>query len=290
MAFSSAVFGFSSSLLGVLGVLTVGLLSGCGSPGKPFSPGGPNPDESTSVSVILTSTSNTFSSDFELQFLSLALTNKAGQTVTLFSGDTSPVSDFIHLNGTTEPFVTVSVPQGVYTAATATVYMARFTCVANLSPGLDDSTYEELSAPVTIDVPDPITLDTAAMGLVLNLQVAASETYGSCVPQVGSTFSIQPTFEMTAAEFGVQGTGLANGNPASLRGIVGAVGSGGSFTVNNADGPPLSVVSSSSTVYQGIGNASALVAGMQVDWIRCLVQMVRFRRRGLRWMIRIRAM
>lgn len=251
----------------VIGGLVAGVLSGCGSGGKPAGGGsGPNPNETTSVSVILTSTTNAFTSAFDLQLLSLTLTNQAGGTVTLLSGAGSPpITEFAHLNGGTMPYATVSVPQGVYTGANATVGTAQFTCVVNLPSGLNVSTYSQPNATVTIDVADPITIETPAMGLVLNLDLAKSETYESCVPPGGSSFSIQPTFAMTAADFSVPETGLANGNPASVRGIVGSVGSDGSFTLNSADGPALTIATESNTAYSGISSAAGIVAGMEAD-------------------------
>ena len=266
MSCSLRVWGRSSLWSGVLGAVIAGLAGCGGGGGTPVSPGGPNPKENTSVSLILTSTSNAFTSVFDLQFQSLTLTNQAGGKVTVFTGDgTTPLTDFVHLNGTTEPYVTASIPQGVYTAASATVGTAQFTCVVNLPSGLNTSTYSQPNATVTIDMADPITASSSPMGLVMNLQVTPSETYESCVPPGGSSFSIQPTFQMTAAVFGQPNTSNVNGNAASVRGIIGAVGSDGSLTVNSADGPPLTIKTNVSTTYSGITGASALVAGMQAD-------------------------
>ena len=85
----------------------------------PGNGGGPVQGESTLVTVVASSTANDQLVRFNLQLDSLVLTTKSGTTVSLISAPQQV--EFIHLNGNAEPVVTVSVPQDVYTSATATV-------------------------------------------------------------------------------------------------------------------------------------------------------------------------
>jgi hypothetical protein len=97
------------------------VLAGCGSGGGPAGlSGNPPPAEANStVTVVLSGTANDQLSEFDIEFQSITLTGTGGKTVTLLSQ--SQTSEFIHVNGTTEPLLTVTVPQDVYTAATVAV-------------------------------------------------------------------------------------------------------------------------------------------------------------------------
>jgi hypothetical protein len=104
----------------------------CGSGGNISGPTGPVSNGNTSVTVLLTSTANDQLSQFNIDFSSITLTSQSGKMVSLFT--TPQTAEFIHLNGTAEPLVTASVPQGTYTAATATIANAGFTCVPFFQP------------------------------------------------------------------------------------------------------------------------------------------------------------
>src|SRR5207302_6228579 len=104
------------------------ITTGCGN-----LPGPPPPAFSgnTNVTLLLSSTANDQLSQFDLSFSSLSLTNDAGKVINLFQttqNQTMKNLEFVHLNGGLEPLLTVSVPQGVYTAATASIGPASFTC------------------------------------------------------------------------------------------------------------------------------------------------------------------
>src|SRR5579863_9169612 len=140
-------FQTSSSRLSVL-VLTftlvlVTITASCGSSSS--APNSPKLSENTLVTVLLSSTANDQLSQFSMELQSLTLTSQSGKTVNVFT--TQQPSEFVHINGNIEPLVTVSIPQDVYTAATATIGGAQFTCIMVIPPGyssagnLDTSTY-----------------------------------------------------------------------------------------------------------------------------------------------------
>ena len=135
------------------------------------------------VTVVLSSTANDQLTEFDLTLQSITLTNQSGNTVTLLSAMQG--TEFIHVNGAIEPLVTVSVPQDVYTSATATVGGAQFTCVelSSATGGIDTSTFaygQTPSANVAVNLATPISITGNSMGLSLNLLVAQSAAYDTC--------------------------------------------------------------------------------------------------------------
>src|SRR5882724_10642436 len=82
----------------------------------------------TSVTLLLSSAANGQLSDFRMTFNSLILTSKSGKTVNLLPGTQNV--EFIHLNGSSEPLPAISIPQDIYTTATAKIGQAQFTCAA----------------------------------------------------------------------------------------------------------------------------------------------------------------
>jgi len=258
-----------SSASSFLFATTIGLTVGCGSGGGGSSnPGNPS-NASSSVTLMLSSTANDQLSRFDISFASLTLTNQAGKTVTVFS--TPQTAEFIHLNGTSEPLLTVSVPQDTYTAATATIGYAQFTCIA-LDPstsGLDISTFAYGNTPsnqVTVNLPTPVKIAGTAMGLTLNMQVATSATYGTCIPAPINPYAIDPTFNLTSFDFSSQPANGSNGLAVGLGGLIASVdGGANTFTVTAPDGPKWTVKSNGSTTFQGISGLAALTAGMPVN-------------------------
>lgn len=250
-------------------VSSVFVLAGCGSGSSPSGSGGTGFSGNTTVALLAASTANDQLSRFNLSISSLSLTNKSGATVNLISSAQS--AEFIHLNGTAEPLVTLSVPQGIYTSATAVIGYAQFTCVGlDTTGGLQTSTFAYGATPnsqVTVNLPSPITITGTAMGLSLNLQVSPSATFGSCYSSgISDQYSINPTFNLTPVTIATQPTNSGNGLEAGLEGIIASVdGSGSSLTVTADDGPSWTIASNSSTVYQGISDFSGLTAGMDVD-------------------------
>jgi len=242
----------------------------------------------TTVTVLATSTANNQLSQFNINFTSVTLTNQAGQTATLLTTPTNV--EFMHLNGAAEPLATASVPQGVYTSATATIGTSGFVCVANV-PSANTvyiSTYAYGSTPssqVTVTLPTPITVTGTAIVLSLDMLVSKSATYSSCAETSPSdTYSINPTFNLAPITLASQPTNIQNGRLTGLDGLIASVDpTGSSFSVAAADGdlcvpptgqvcqpgtangPVWQVTSNGSTVFQGVGGFSALAAGMPVD-------------------------
>jgi Domain of unknown function (DUF5666) len=238
------------------------LFSSCGGSGS--GPGN-SLHGNTAVTLMLTSTANDQLSQFEINLTSLTLTSQSGEPVTLVS--TSQQLEFMHLNGRLESLLTVTVPQGIYTSATATVGANSFTCVAlNQSGALDTSVFANAAnhpPAVTIDLPSPITITGTAMGLSLNLIVSQSETYPStCYVSGIEPYSLTPTFELTPVTFSSDSSVKELG----LDGEITAISDGGAtFSVQLGDGQTLSPTTSMSTVCQGIGGLASLSVGLLVD-------------------------
>lgn len=245
-------------------------MAGCGGTAGSI---GKTMDGYTAVTVLATSTANDQLSAFNIEFTNITLTSQSGQTVSLVSAPIFP--EFIHLNGTAEPLATVSIPQGVYTSATATIGSSQFTCVGlNSSGSLQSSVFAYAQTPsnsVTLNMPAPINVTGTSMGLSLNLLVSQSETLGSCQGGGNDSFSITPTFRVTPVTIAAQPTNASNGKATGLLGQISSVNGGGSsFTVEGADGPNLNgprwqVNSSGSTVFQGVNGIAQLASGMPVD-------------------------
>src|ERR1700737_1571090 len=122
--FSAPSASSHSFLITLTLLLGIGITTGCGS----SAPTPPKFSGNTSVTVLLSSTANDQVTGFDLAFQTLTLTNQSGKTVTLLSSQQP--AEFMHLNGGVEPLMTVSVPQGIYTSATATLGGAVFVCLA----------------------------------------------------------------------------------------------------------------------------------------------------------------
>ena len=252
-----------ASTLSVL--LCAALCNGCANaPASGGSGGG-----RTAVTVFATSTANSQLSGFSITLQNLTLTSQSGKTVSLL---TTPQSDeFIHLNGNVEPLVNVSVPQDVYASATATFGSAYPVCVGQ------NFTDEALNGPgtqsVKINLPEPITVTGAVMGLALDLQVSASAPFsGGCSSRLTNSVPVAPVFNLTPVTIAAQPTNSANGKAVGVEGLIGSIETGGAgMSVNalnsiNAPYPPSWQVSlNSSTVFQGVSGPSQLAAGMAVD-------------------------
>jgi hypothetical protein len=205
---------------------------------------------------------------------SVTLTGKSGETVTLLAAPQA--AEFIHLNGSAEPLATVSIPQGVYTAATVSLedQAATPVCVADDSAAnalLYNASLGNLHPGVTVNLPDPITVTGTSMGLLLNLQVSSSVASFDCISDTLGDASITPTFNLTPVTIAAQPTNSANGKATGLFGSIATVTAGGTeFSVTGAlnyavNGPTWQVNTGGSTVFQGITGASQLAVGMPVD-------------------------
>jgi hypothetical protein len=253
--------------------LAAAFTAGCGE----IAPHSPDTTSSgnTSVTVLSSATANDQLSEFNIDFTSLTLTSQSGKTVTLLSSPLYP--EFVHLNGTGEPLITVTVPQDIYTSASATLGSAQFTCVSYDSSENETwtSTFSDMGVPaanVTVSLAAPITVSGKGMGLSLDLLVTQSASWGTCDSSgVNGPYSITPSFNLTPVAIAAQPTNSANGKANGLVGLISSVDVGGTgFSVIGEDGPNLfgpgwRLSTSSSTVFQGIGGYSQLTAGMPVD-------------------------
>jgi len=260
---------FFSAALSIVALFGVGFATACG--GAKSTPP-PVLSRNTQVTVALTSTANDQLSEFDLVLNTLSLTSKSGKTVSLLS--TPQGFEFTHLNGQLAPGFTVTVPQDIYLSATATVGGAEFACVVDIpDSGLTSATYNYGYTPdsnVSVNLPSPITITGSHMGLAIDLQVLQSATFPSTCWIPDASWSITPTFNVTPVVFSSQPTNPENGKVVALDGEIAAIApSGTSFTLSVAEGDALTdnvtVSASNNTVYQGVGNFSALTVGTFVD-------------------------
>ncbi len=258
-----------SILLATIAIVAAILQAGCGGGN---SPSGPVLKGNTLVTVVFSGTANDQLIQFDLAIESVTLTSKSGNTVSLVSG--LQPTEYMHLNGSAEPLVAISIPQDIYVAATATIGGAQFVC-SQLTPegGLDTSTFAYGQTPqanVTVNLPAPITVTGNTMGLVLNLLVQQSQMYSACYFSGGlDPFSITPTFNLTPFASSALSAGIGFGTVAGLNGQVSSINAASnSFVVSlPATENPRSIVvgSAAGTAYQGIGNFSALTIGTFVN-------------------------
>lgn len=255
--------------------LAVGLAAGCGGGGTTTTGGGGFGGGNTLMTVVVSSAANDQLTRFSLTLNSLTLTEKSGTSVAVVSAPQQV--EFIHLNGGAEPLLTVSVPQGTYTAATATVGAASFTCAVQQQGSDTTSTYAYGATPssqVTVNLPQSLTVSGDTMAVSLEMLVSQSASFPSDCYEQGAQFSITPTFNLAAMTVAAQATNTTNGKMTALEGLVlNTGGEANSFTVASTDGTPVGstmqttwrVSTDGSTVFQGIGNAEGLTAGMPVD-------------------------
>ena len=249
--------------------ISAAFATGCGSSGT--TP--PKFSGNTAVVVLASSTANDQLFQFSVTLQSLTLTSQSGQTVSLLA---TPASDeFMHLNGRVEPLATVSVPQGIYTAAAATVSEA-FPACAGLTGGslLMDEALGGLKGLTTapIELQEPITVTGTSMGLVLDLQVSATASFnGGCSGNLTNNVAITPTFALTPISIASSPTNSANGKALGVEGLISAVNPDG-FTAGalpsmgeGTIAPAWQVSVSSGTVFQGVGSPAGLAVGMPVD-------------------------
>ena len=261
----------SSVAIGI--ALLLALVAGCG--GGTGSGTGTTLKGNTTVVLLASSTANDQLSQFSVTVQSMTLTDQSGKTVSILA---APVSDeFMHLNGRVEPLATVNIPQGVYTSAAAAISEAYPAC-AGQTPGelFVDESLGGVNGPTgaSIELPQPITVTGTAMGLVLDLQVSKSAEFnGGCSESLTNAVSVTPTFSVTPLTIAAQPTNSANGRAVGIEGLVNSVGASGTglnvtalYSDNEGTAPftwPVSL--SGSTVFQGVGSASGLSAGMPVD-------------------------
>ncbi len=244
----------------------IGIITGCGSSATTPTP--PKFSGNTSVTVLLASTGNDQVTRFAAELQTLTLTSQSGKTVTLSSSQQP--SEFMHLNGGIEPLTTVTVPQDIYTSATATLGQAVYVCVAQdpATSGLYIANYSITNQGPTINLPAPITITGSNMALLLDMQVSNSAPFPACYSNPPfNGFSMTPTFNLAPFALSASPTNSGNGKVSGLPAEVASVGmTGSSLTLTIAGGPfgtrTLSASSNNQTVFQGISGAAALSPGM----------------------------
>lgn len=266
--------------------LAAACASGCG--GNVISSGGSSNANST-VTILATSTANDQLASYEtyLQSLTLISTEGAGTSVNLVS---RPLHlEFIHVNGATEPALTVTIPQGTYSSAQITIGTAEFQCIALDSSGALSTNFfvdgATANSKITVNLPSPIKISDTTRVLSLDLQVSKSATWTACHPNGIQPYTVTPTFNLSALSLSSAPTNSKNGLLSDLKGIVKSVGTAGNeFTLTADEGPgcggtaqasnctppaayaPVwSVASNSGTTYEGLTSFSQLTAGMAVN-------------------------
>lgn len=263
---SSASLAAPRILATILGALFAFSIASCG--GQI----GTAPSGNTTVTIFTTGTANDQLLSFWGSLETLTLTSKSGNQVDLLPSPILP--ELIHLNGTIEPYLTVSIPQGVYTSAMATSYGGYGACDFLGSNGYDiDSDTFSLAVPASVNValPSPITVTGTSMGLLLDLLVSQSAVVPANCP-VSSIYSFTPAFLLTPVTISAQPTNSANGKALQLLGRIASIDtSGAGFSVARMYDQPVGQVvtwqvsSSSITRYQGVTGFSQLAVGMPVD-------------------------
>lgn len=247
-----------------IGALT---LAGCG--GNALG-GPPVSGKNTNITLLLTSTANGRYATYSMNFTNITLTNKAGRTVTLLSRPRS--AEFIHLNGISEPLLTVSVPQDTYTSASITSTYASFAVAYVNAVGPVVSHYVYMNympyPPVVNLPPSGLTISGANMALSLDLLVSQSATLSG--NYAGASYTINPTFYLNPVFVAEQPTNFSNGKMENVTGSVHSINRDGfALCLDDDLGVPgdlcLTYNSNTSTVYQGVSGLSSLSPGMSVN-------------------------
>ncbi len=256
--------------------LVIGLFllatTGCGT--GPSESSVPKLSGNTSVNLVLSSAADDQLNRFDIELKTLTLTSQSGKTVNLLSAEQG--LEFIHVNGTVEPLLTISIPQDIYTAASATVGTAEFTCLTITPTGsLDTSIFgygQTPDANVTVNFPSPTTITGKNMTLALEMLVSQSAALSSCYDPHGSyTYSITPTFSLAPLSLAAQPTTSRNGKVSSLDGeVISIDAANNNFQLSPGQDfylptSAISIKSNSATVYQGVSGLSQLSVGSLIE-------------------------
>ena len=245
-------------------VLAILLLSGCGggSRGVEPNPSGPVQGESTTVTVVVSSSANDKLSSFHLTLSSIVLSSQSGKTVTLLAKPQT--MELIHLNGIAEPLITATVPQDTYTSASAKFSTAHFNYVfLETTGGVHDVIPAVGPGSVTINLAAPLSVSGASMALSLSMPVSQSANYSGAPMQ---NYTIAPVFNLAPLAIAPLPANATDGLMQNMHGAIASLDAGGQrFTITTAEGANLSFNTASSTDYHGIGGFSQLAAGQFVD-------------------------
>ena len=253
------------SCVPAVAMLAVVLAAGCGGGGA-----GTTFSGNTTVTILATGTENNQWTNFTAGLDTLTLTSQSGTSVNLLSKTAG--TEFTHLNGTVEPLLTVSVPQGIYTSATASLTGVGFLCV-DLAPGgngIGTSMYA-YNVPIpatsaTVTLPKPITISGQNIGLLLDFQVSKSLNFPGGCSSNDTSYTVKPAFVLTSIAIPAHATNSGNGKALNHQGLIASIENGGTtFSVTTEYGPVWQVQSDANTVYQGVTGPSQLAAGLPVD-------------------------
>jgi hypothetical protein len=252
------------------------VMAGCGS--APSS--GPTLSGFTTVAIQLSSKANDQLVQYTTQIASISLTNQAGKTTTIFS--TPTYVDFIPMNGNAYPLALVQVAQDVYTSASISMATPGFRYTFLDSTGSDNVvnySYIGATPAPAIVMPQPVTISGSSMGLQLSLDVSKSLAISNYQSPSTSTFTGNPTLDLSVFPLTAGATTPLNGKCIGLIGQITAMslanntitvtlagdgatgpGQGLSFGAYVA-GASFTVQLSSATQYQGVAAASGLGTG-----------------------------
>lgn len=259
-----------SRLLSILTAAVLGCsLTGCGSG---VQMGSPTSGGNTQVEILVTSTANDQLIVFDVGIKSILLVNSAGQQATIYiNPDTfDDFVEWMHLNGASEPFLAVSVPQGTYTSAIVTIGGCSFTNETFSAGTFDTATYsQELcgqgSGLSTVNFPNPIRVTGSSMALSLNLQVSQSYTLDATANP--AAYTISPVFTLTPISIAAQPTNETNGKVTGVNAQLTSVGTDGkSLTAKTTAGVLLNLSLNATTTYQGIAGFSGLETNSLVNF------------------------
>jgi hypothetical protein len=266
--------------IGIVGSLFL-LIAGCGGRTSGAGPApGPIPGENTTVAIQLSSTANDQFTRFGMGISQITLVNKAGKVVSIYTGSPASIgtpADFMSWNGLATPFATVSVPQDIYTSAAVTISGPYFEYIftdAQQSLNFATDAYQGGYGPApVVNLPEPITVSGAAIGLTLNLEAAQSATLSALAQN--ASYSISPVFQLTPFVTASSAANPGNGKCAGLDARVTAIDATANTVTLNLAGygqlnqvatsPTLTVALNASTQYQGIASATGLAVGDFVD-------------------------
>lgn len=230
--------------------------------------------------MVVSSTANDQFENFYVDVTSISLTDQSGATINVLAAPQSPAStqiqeaEFIHLNGQKAAFLASMVPQGTYTSATLAYSYAQFTHLRLNTLGALEIVTDAVGGPTatsqtaSVNLPAPLAIRGDAMTVSLDLQVSTSATFTDHGAGQQDTYAITPIFTLSPVTSAPQ-------SPVRVMGVdalIASVQSGGNGLVlmmdygfNNPtfpDGSTFTVATNASTIYQGVGNFSALAPGM----------------------------
>ena len=263
----------SRGLLPVFAVaVSASLLTSCGA--NSSLPISPPPAGNTQVVVLLSSTSGDELWSFYIDITSIVLHDGAGKSATVYTNATDGEfnrvpAEFFHVNGASEPLLTVSLPQGTYTSATVMAGDCYFSTAGVKPDGgpwtaiSSQGTCSQGTGNTTVNLPTPVTISGSTTALLLNLEALHSYTPGDPTA-FPPTATITPVFTLTSAEILAQPTNNQNG---LLTGIIGQITSisNTGFAIQTLDGAMWTLAAGTGTNYQGISGLSSLGVGMFVN-------------------------